>query len=65
MKQKKSKKRAKFFAIKNFHFFLPLEEEEEEKEERKEEENICAFARSHVQTRCAFVVVVIIALFFY
>lgn len=67
VKQKKSKKGAKFFAIKNLHFFLPLEEEEEEKEgEKGGGEYLRAFARSHVQTRCAFVVVVvIIALFFY
>ena len=66
---KKEQKRAKFFArLKNLHFFLPLlEEEEEEKEgEKGGGEYLRAFARSHVQTRCAFVVVVvIIALFFY
>ena len=64
---KKEQKRAKFFAIKNLHFFLPLEEEEEEEKEGEKGggEYLRAFARSHVQTRCAFVVVVIIALFFY
>ena len=69
VKQKKSKKEQNFSrAIKNLHFFLPLfEEEEEEKEgEKGGGEYLRAFARSHVQTRCAFVVVVvIIALFFY
>ena len=45
MKQKKSKKGAKFFAIKNLHFFFLSRRRRRRKRERKEEENICALSR--------------------